>query len=64
MAIFSSRNDEEVQSQGIAASKTEMEYTEDLEATRSRSKTDQGHIERVELTAEDVCFSSHMCELH
>jgi len=35
--------------------KSQMEYSEDLEASRSQSKSDNGRIERVELTAEDVC---------
>lgn len=51
MAIFSSNK----QQQEAPVDKTHMEYSEDLEARRSHSKSDNGRIERVELTAEDVC---------
>jgi hypothetical protein len=51
MAIFKSRK-EPVEQQ--TADKTQMEYSEDLEATGSQHKSDVGRIERVELTPEEV----------
>lgn len=51
MAIFASSSE---QPQAYPADKTQMDFTEDLEATRSQSKNDEGRIERVELTPEDV----------
>lgn len=52
MAIFSSRGEEQPQSS--TTGKTHLEFSEDVEATRTHSKSDDGRIERVELTAEEV----------
>jgi hypothetical protein len=49
MAI--SPNNEQPQAVG----KAHMEFAEDLEARKSSTKSDNGHIERVTLTAEEVC---------
>lgn len=51
MAIFSSSSE---QPEAVPVDKSKMEYTEDLEARRSQSKSDNGRIERVELTPEEV----------
>ena len=40
-----------------SAAKADMDFSEDIEASRPSSKQDEhAHIQRVELTEEDVCF--------
>ena len=40
-----------------SAAKADMDFSEDVEASRASSKQDEhAHIQRVELTEEDVCF--------
>lgn len=51
MAIFRSRKEPV---DAAPADKTTMEFSEDLEAVRSNSKDNNGRIERVELTPEEV----------
>ena len=39
------------------AAKADIDFSEDVEASRTSSKHDENaHIQRVELTEEDVCF--------
>jgi len=52
MAIFSTSSERPA---APVADKTHTEFSEDLERRASNPKSDNGRIERVELTAEEVC---------